>query len=297
MLKFITRQRLILSLFLTIGITFSVIAERVYSAMPSISTGVQVQSAPRPIPGATQPQPVGQVVWVKGSVKDISESNVSRALERRGVVFEKDTIVTDATGSGEVVFSDNTILSVNPNTQIKVDQYKYTHGASPSQDKYFVSIAKGGFRTITGAIAKSNPTNYQVNTPVATIGVRGTQWAIEINGIKINVKIERGSIQITTPKGKAVLDKDKDKLYAVIDFNDPMPMIVNTPPPGAFSNEPPLTPATSTLQTSYTGSSSNTQLLPGATTTSGGGGGGGGGSMTGPGGSAPSQPQTGFCIQ
>lgn len=299
MIKHLLHQRWFLTVFLILGLLFFLVAERVYSAMPVISTGVQTHSAQPMRPAATQPQPVGQVVWIKGSVKDVDANNVSKPLARRGVVFEKDTIESDDSGSGEIVFSDNTILSITPGTQIKIEQYQYSHGAAPSKDKYIVNLAKGGFRTISGAIAKSNPSNYQVNTPVATIGVRGTQWAVEINGISLNVKIEKGSIEISTPKGKAVLDKDKDKLYATIDFNDPVPMIVNTPPPGSFSNEPPLTPATSSLQqTGYTGSSStNATVIP-----SGGGGGGGGGSIgpggsAAPGGSAPSQPQTGFCIQ
>ena len=267
------RQQFYFVCFLLAGIFLLAFVEHVYS-----QTKTQSPSSPA--------SAAGQVVWVKGSVSAMGANNVSRTLERRGVVYPQDTIVTDASGSGEIVFSDNTLLSISPDSKVKIEQYQYTHGAAPSQDKYIVNIAKGGFRTITGAIAKSNPNSYQVNTPVATIGVRGTQWGINIISGKMYLKIEKGQIEIVTPKGKLILNKDTDKLYAAIDMANPVPMLVNAFPPGVFSSEPDLVPARSTLvTTNVTGGVSGGVLGPPVGP---GGGSSGGGS---------SAPVSGFCIQ
>jgi len=244
---------------------------------------------PASAPSASAPASVGQVVWVSGVVKAISVNKVQRVLQRRGVIYAQDTIVTGEGASGEIVFSDNTITSLFPNSEIRVDKYQYTHGRAPSQDKYLVNVVKGGFRTITGAIAKSNPSNYQVSTPVATIGVRGTQWIVIVSPDQIYLKIERGSIQIQTPKGSAVLDKTSvNNLYAAIDVHNPVPKVMKVSPTAAFNSAPPLAPATSTLPQSNT-NSSITPASPGGGTS----GGGGGGTGTGSSGSSGSGSSTG----
>jgi hypothetical protein len=243
------RKRLFLMLFMMIAIAMC-LGRAVNAETPAqpAATAAQVQTA------------IAQVVWVKGVVKAVSPSKEIRVLQRRGVIYEKDTILTDKDSTGQVVFSDNTILALRENTEIHVDKYKFTNGRAPSEDEYLVSIAKGGFRTITGAIAKSNPTNYQVNTPVATIGVRGTQWSIYMDeNRKIYLKIEIGSIRVQTPGGEAILTQGSQNLYAVIRAGQAPEVSAKTPAGASFASDPPLTPAQSTLPNS---SSSSTGTPP-----------------------------------
>ena len=49
-------------------------------------------------------------------------------------------------------------------------------------DAATLSLVSGGLRVITGAMAKTNPENYKVRTPVALMGVRGTEFAIMLCG-------------------------------------------------------------------------------------------------------------------
>ncbi len=216
------------------------------------------QSATPANPPAAAPvkQAVAQVVWVKGEVKAIAGDKTTRILERRGVIYAHDTLVTSGDSSGQIVFTDNTLVSISPKTEVNISDYKYTRGAAPSEDKYLVKVAKGGFRTISGAIAKSNPDNYKVNTPVATIGVRGTEWAVDIVGNQVNFKIETGSIVIQTPDSSASLAAGTDKLFATIDSRSPKPEIAvsATVPEGAFTTETPIVNATSTLPPTDDGS-------------------------------------------
>jgi hypothetical protein len=120
---------------------------------------------------------VGQMVWVKGTVKALSVDQTSRTLQRRSPIYASDTLVTGASDEGQIVFTDNSVVVLRSDTEFKIDQYKFNK-TSPSEGQYAASVAKGGFRTITGLISKANPDNYRVNTPVATIGVRGTDYSI-----------------------------------------------------------------------------------------------------------------------
>ena len=50
------------------------------------------------------------------------------------------------------------------------------------QKKATLNLVSGGLRVITGAMAKSNPENYKVRTPVALMGVRGTEFSVFLCG-------------------------------------------------------------------------------------------------------------------
>lgn len=173
---------------------------------------------------------VGQVVWVRGEVQAVSATNVSRTLQRRSPVYQQDTITTSDTSSGEIVFTDNSVVSLRSGTVFKIDQYKY-NPANSSDSKYVASVAKGGFRTITGLISKQKPENYQVNTPVATIGVRGTDYTLFYQATKgLSVMLTHGRIYVVNAEGQLELDAAKNRIYAEIADIHHKPTLTNTAP-------------------------------------------------------------------
>ena len=173
-------------------------------------------------------QTIGQVVWVKGSVQAIDSSNQQRVLQRRAPIYEKDTIVTNSAGSGQIVFTDNSMVILKPGTTFRVDEYKY-NPSLPSGSKYVASIAKGGFRTITGFISKANPDGYEVNTPVATIGVRGTDYSIYYTAARgLSVKLDRGAIVISNQVGTVEMNA-KTRSYALIAGLRVAPLVSDKP--------------------------------------------------------------------
>ena len=76
-------------------------------------------------------------------------------------------------------FVDGAKVTVRPNSAILIEDYVYNGNA---QDTATLSLISGGLRVITGAISKSNPENYKVRTPVALMGVRGTEFAVMLCG-------------------------------------------------------------------------------------------------------------------
>lgn len=159
---------------------------------------------------------IGQVVWVKGALKAMQEDKSERMLKRRSPVFLKDTLITDAKSTAQIVFTDNSVLALKENTTLVLSQYKHATKGDTSSDTFVADIAKGGFRTITGAIPKNNPEGYKANTPVATIGVSGTQYVLyyNANGRKLDTLIISGSISLSNAQGSLTLTSSRCKKIA-----------------------------------------------------------------------------------
>jgi hypothetical protein len=179
---------------------------------------------------------IGQMVWVKGKVEAVDATQQSRTLERRSPIYELDTIVTGS-GTGQIIFTDNSTVVLREGTSFRIDEYKF-NPTSPSDSKYVAGISKGGFRTITGLISKSNPDGYAVKTPVATIGVRGTQYMCNITGQKLDFVLERGVVYLSNRGGVVKLDAAKNRIYAVV-AGTSAPVITDKPA-AVFKDQPPI---------------------------------------------------------
>ena len=188
------------------------------------------------------PVMIGQVVWVAGVVKASAPGGKPRDLKRGSAIYEKDTIVTDASGSGQIVFTDSSLVSLRTNSTIQIEQYRYNKNA-PGDNSYVASVVKGGFRTITGLISKGNPDAYKVKTPVATIGVRGTMYSISYTPKDgLSVKLDKGAITVTNQSGQLELNQAQNQIYASIASATTRPTLVKKQP-AVFNTEPAVVPA------------------------------------------------------
>ncbi len=116
----------------------------------------------------------GRIQFVTGDVKIQNSQKVERQPKKGENIDSGDTLVTGSNGSMQVLLADGGLLAVRPNTQLRIDDYAYSGKADDKDNKSFFSLAKGTFRSITGAIGKNNKDAYKVTTPTATMGIRGT---------------------------------------------------------------------------------------------------------------------------
>jgi len=197
---------------------------------------------------AAEPEPIGKMVWVKGQVQATAPDGKSRILQRRSAIYEKDEITSSSHGTGQIVFTDGGLLSISAATSLRMERYQYNKTA-PASDKYIVNVTKGGFRTITGAISKSNPEGYQVNTPVATIGVRGTDFSFYYvacavgSNCGLSVKIIGGSISIQNAGGNIILTQGSNMLYANVITSTQAPTLTKQEPAVLKNNTPSIQPS------------------------------------------------------
>jgi hypothetical protein len=182
---------------------------------------------------------VGRVVWVKGtftaSLKVSETTEAPRPLEKSSVIYLHDMLETGKQSEAQIVFSDNTLMTFRPASKFYIDQYEYHPNAqTKSVGKYIMNLLEGGFRTITGIIAKANPSDYQVNTPVATIGVRGTDYTLVIKDKGIYLARNEGEPCVSNEAKNLCLNMENK--YAEVASPGATPVYMVEPP--AFLVQP-----------------------------------------------------------
>lgn len=120
---------------------------------------------------------IGTVQFALGDVRIVGTNGVSRAGVKGTLINEGDTVTVGSAASAQLKMVDGGLLAIRPDTQMKFDEYKFS-GREDGSERGVMSLLRGGFRTITGAIGRINKNNYRVNTPTATVGIRGTDHEI-----------------------------------------------------------------------------------------------------------------------
>lgn len=166
---------------------------------------------------------IGVVLLSVGEVTADDAAGEVRKLKRRSKLYAGDTITTESGSRCQVRFSDGSLLSLPEASQLRVDEYEF--GASDKDnEKAVYSLLKGGMRTITGAIGKKDPDNYRVNTPVATIGIRGTAYhaflhRLPSGEIQLYGGVNHGVITVGNDAGAALFGLDQNfRVLSAVDL-------------------------------------------------------------------------------
>lgn len=119
----------------------------------------------------------GTLEKVNGKVVVTGVDNVERIAAPREKIRAGETISTDSKSETMIKMADDTTLLVRPNTQFKVTEFKYDKS---QDDSAVMTLVRGTLRMVTGLIGKRRPTNVRVNTLIATIGIRGTDFEVAV---------------------------------------------------------------------------------------------------------------------
>ena len=96
-----------------------------------------------------------------------------RILSQKSEVYPGDVLTTQRDSFAQINFTDGSSLTMRPNTEIKIEEYKFVQDR-PQDDASFLRLLKGGLRTVTGLVSKrGNQDAYKIHTRMATIGIRG----------------------------------------------------------------------------------------------------------------------------
>jgi hypothetical protein len=120
-----------------------------------------------------------------GTIKTVTgEAFVERLAERLPAsvgdrLLEGDTLITGRNASMGVIFRDDTLLSLGPGSRVTIDKFVF----DPAQDQldFLTKVNKGTVQFISGQIAKLKPGGMAVETPLSTIGIRGTRFLIKVD--------------------------------------------------------------------------------------------------------------------
>lgn len=116
-----------------------------------------------------------------------------RAMGKGLALKEGDRLTTGEGATAILKLADGTRMTLRPNSEMVVQVYKYAENASGDDNSMVLQLLRGGFRTITGLIAKGSPEAAKVQTSTATIGIRGTDFDARLCGQ--DCKAESAKIQ------------------------------------------------------------------------------------------------------
>jgi len=89
-----------------------------------------------------------------------------------------DIVVTGADGAAGITFIDNSLLSMGPNSVLAIERYAFN--STTHEGLFESSLRKGTLSVVSGKIAKQSPDAMKVKTPSSILGVRGTEFLVQI---------------------------------------------------------------------------------------------------------------------
>lgn len=164
------------------------------------------------VSGAWAATPAGKIGMAVGKATATDASGVVRPLKKGDAFYPGEILSSGANSYVNLEFSDGGLILLRPNSRFQIEEYAFTaetKAAEPaaaavattdtadapkpttpvappafngkvasSSSKSYFKLLRGGFRAVSGLIGKGNADQYRVRTPVATIGVRGTDWVL-----------------------------------------------------------------------------------------------------------------------
>ncbi|MDH5650131.1 MAG: FecR domain-containing protein, partial [Gammaproteobacteria bacterium] len=185
---------------------------------------------------------VGKAIFVIGNVTLVSANGKSGPLKKGHILNPGDRIDTSAKGQVQIRMIDGAFIGIRPNSSFEVTDYQLDE-KNPENQKSEFNLLKGGFRAITGKIGKTNKNAYKVVTPVATIGIRGTDYVAmlcaddcggrssgkkhkkEKNGLYVGVL--RGGVHVKNAASSIDIDRNQ---YSYVAGLEEKPVRLKKPP-------------------------------------------------------------------
>ncbi|RII29406.1 MAG: hypothetical protein CXR30_12970 [Geobacter sp.] len=127
---------------------------------------------------AANPDHVGVVKTMAGDV-EISRKGIQLKAQANMRLLKGDQIMTGNNGKVGMIFEDDTVISIGPNSKIVIEDFMF----QPNEKKlsFVARIIQGTVSYLSGQIAKLAPSLVRIETPHATIGMRGTHILVKVD--------------------------------------------------------------------------------------------------------------------
>lgn len=148
---------------------------RAVAAVAIVCTGVA--------PAAAQ-QSAGTIKRLDGSARIVDTQGSERAAAVGEPVHAGDRLTTARDSALGMTLADGTLLSVGPNASLSLQNFSYD--PTTREGSVLVGIARGAMRMVSGLIARSDPRQVRIQTPTATVGIRGTDFIVDVGEAEPN---------------------------------------------------------------------------------------------------------------
>jgi hypothetical protein len=175
----------------------------VFAALTSFASVPGFAQSPQPAIQNASVKPIGKVVSASGTatIEHVNPVIVQASLGNRtggakvsDPVYLGDIVQTGADGRLGITFADGTAFNVSSNARMELNEFVYDPNSKSNSTVF--NLTKGAFTFVAGNVAKTG--DMRVETPVATMGIRGTTPHIEIlrdGSVKFSTLFEEGKDQ------------------------------------------------------------------------------------------------------
>lgn len=182
-----------------------------------------------------QSEVAANVHFATGYVAATAPGAEVRELAKGDDVYGGDRIDTADNGRVQMRFTDGGLVSLMPNTTFSVEEYLH-EGKAEEEASLVFGMLKGGLRTVTGTIGKVQHDQYELKTPVATLGIRGTEYVAVLRPANtLRVHVGRGKVVITNDQGSLEVPEGRNAvvtLGSAPEFSEQGPQYQATGPMG-----------------------------------------------------------------
>ena len=119
-------------------------------------------------PAAAEPSTIGNARVVVKTVTGVADKT-ERTLQLQDDIYHNEIIETEEESATTLVFLDDTLVTLGPNSELILDKFVYDPDGGKSA--FVITATAGAFRFASGKLSSKA---YKINTPAATLGVRGT---------------------------------------------------------------------------------------------------------------------------
>lgn len=138
---------------------------------------------------------VAQVSLLIGQARVVRADGKSESLSRGAQILVGDRIETGANGHVHLRFVDNGAASVRPDSTLEVQAYHYD-AQNPRNNEVRLRVEHGVARSISGAATEADKNRFRLNTPIAAIGVRGTDFLVKADESGVRATVADGAIVV-----------------------------------------------------------------------------------------------------
>jgi hypothetical protein len=138
---------------------------------------------------------VGVVSLLLGKAYLESAGNARQAIKVGSAIHVGDEVLTESNGHVHIRFVDDALVSVRPNSRLQITDYQYSV-SRPEQSTVKFNLVEGVTRSISGEAGRSARERFRLDTPIAAIGVRGTDFVVSASQRNVRALVNEGAIVV-----------------------------------------------------------------------------------------------------
>ena len=162
---------------------------------------------------------IGKVTRLQGSASEL-RGTAAQSLEAGSLIHAGAVVETGAESRLEVVFIDASQLTMGGDARIQMDELVYSTFNPDASGLQAFEVLAGTFRFLSGAVGRNDPQSVRISTPVATIGIRGTdlfggplEAGMPPGQLHYGFMLISGAIDVRGRQGTVTLDEPNEGTF------------------------------------------------------------------------------------